>query len=359
MTRHWRVLGEIDDGAKGVVRVGVRARTPGARVSAACALLASSALSSRLAEAQSPTPDAFTLEWIAPPGCPDQAAVTASIRELLRARPEPQRRTLRARAAVENDGEAWTLRVRTGDGDEDRERVVPGADCAELADAAAVIVALAVDTALHERPPPPAPLPASAAPVPTRPPAPGEADQAAAPAERPGPAVVASAGVFGAFDAVALPAPAPGLGVEIGVGLGRLGIAAHGTWLPSQRATIEGSRAGGDVSLLLGGATLRYRVLRAPLELDAALAFEVGSLHAEAVEAPEVPDVSEGRVLWLAPGAGLRAGYPISPHWVVQLGAMALFPLSRERFVVLGLGEVHRPPVATVRGTIGIEARVW
>jgi hypothetical protein len=257
---------------------------------------------------------------------------------------------------VVHDAGGWTLRVRTAEDEDARERVVSGGDCGELADAAAVIVALAVDPSLHHSPAPSAPLPASR---PSGPGAPAADAPAPPPASAPPPQdarVVLSGAVLGALDAAALPAPAPGLGVDVGVSFGRLGLAAQGAWFPSQRANVEGRTGGGDVSLLLAGAMVRYRLVRAPLELDLAMAFEVGSMHAEAVD---VALLSEGRALWLAPGSGLRAGWPISPTLVAQLGATVLVPVSRERFVVTGLGDVHGPPALTVRGTLGIEARIW
>jgi hypothetical protein len=309
------------------------------------------------AHAQAAGADPFSLEWNAPAGCPDGPAVSASVRELLRARPTAEPRSpLHARASVVHDAGAWTLRVSTAEDDAARERVVSGADCGELADAAAVIVALAVDPSLHDRPAPPVSLPASRPPGPAALAADAPAPPPASPPTTPDARVAVSGAVLGALDAAALPAPAPGLGVEVGVAFGRLGLAAQGAWFPSQRANVEGSTGGGEVSLLLAGALVRYRLIRAPLELDLSLAFEAGSMHAEAVD---VALPSDGRALWLAPGAGLRAGWPITPNLAAQLGATVLVPVSRERFVVTGLGDVHGPPAVTVRGTLGIEARIW
>ncbi|WP_437596080.1 hypothetical protein [Sorangium sp. So ce590] len=87
------------------------------------------------------------LDWIAPGECADRGRVLAEIEQRLgrssEANGEPP---LKARAVVSrNERGSWDLRLTTALGETTRSRELHGETCAELADAAALIIALAID----------------------------------------------------------------------------------------------------------------------------------------------------------------------------------------------------------------------
>ncbi len=89
----------------------------------------------------------FVLDWSAPAGCPEPSAVRATVEGLLGSpRGAGAAGSLAVRATVvrQDDGR-WALTLATVEGRERGERVLEGPTCQAVADAAALIVALAVD----------------------------------------------------------------------------------------------------------------------------------------------------------------------------------------------------------------------
>jgi hypothetical protein len=110
------------------------------------------------------------LGWHAPSECPDEAAARAAIDELLEGRTPPGDRRVVADVAIEPGGRGWRARVRIDDGTSVGERELEAASCDEVGEAAALIVAMAVDPRLAGDSTPGEP-PADEAPIPTPPPA--------------------------------------------------------------------------------------------------------------------------------------------------------------------------------------------
>ncbi len=116
----------------------------------------------------------FTLDWQAPVGCPDGEAVESETTRLLHGAGRNGAPPLQARATVDRSvRRMWRMRLRTGQ--QGPERVVDAATCRELGDAAAFILAAAVDPNTADEaeetapPPPPAPPPKQARPLPATP----------------------------------------------------------------------------------------------------------------------------------------------------------------------------------------------
>jgi hypothetical protein len=84
------------------------------------------------------------LEWLAPAACPDGAAVRARVVDLVGAEAAGQA-MLTARAAVRSQAGGWTMTlVLVHEGGEDR-RTLADRDCGALAEAAALVIAVAID----------------------------------------------------------------------------------------------------------------------------------------------------------------------------------------------------------------------
>lgn len=269
------------------------------------------------------------LAWTAPASCPSREAVLAQIERLAAGPGDASRPPLDARAEVtEHAPDRFELRLSL-DG---VERQLEGRTCAELGEATAVIVAIALDP-----------------------------EARAAPATKPREDISTTSlrlalRAFGALDVAALPAPSPGLGGAVGLSIDDLRIEAFGAWFSDQRALVASNGdAGADVRLVLGGLRGCYTVARDPLEIGACGGFEAGSLSASAVG---VRSPGDGTALWLAPELGVVAAHPFTPQLAIVLDVSVLAPLGREHFELRDVGEVYRPRAVTARTTLGLEFRL-
>jgi hypothetical protein len=130
------------------------------------------------AEAQDTPP--VRLDWVAPPGCPTKSDVLLGV-ELILGRARGTRQAVTARAVVSRAGpERWQVVLTTrATGEPEGERTVNARSCRAVADAAALILALASN-------PESAPLPV-VAPLPTTTPTPPPVGPAIPPTPPPGP----------------------------------------------------------------------------------------------------------------------------------------------------------------------------
>lgn len=337
------------------------------------------ALTSRRARAEVP----IELSWRAPAGCPSEREVWAGVERRLG---QPAGglegpRALQVSAVIERlarPSARWRLTLRTtrlgGPRKGDRgERVVEGASCADLGEAASLIVAMAFDpvaVALTEEraiavpasqpvlppgppvlappphepvmPPPPEPPP----PEPTRP-----APRSARPTSLERPKALVSA--LALVDLGALPEPAPGLGVGLGVGWSRLRVEARfGLW-PSSRRTLASGK-GGELSLASGALAGCVRLLppRARVELASCAGLELGRIEGRGFG---VTSPSAGDALWIAPELGLVGRVAVTPWLGLRLDLRGAAPLARPDFVLSGVGVVHTSSPVVGRFGAGLE----
>ncbi|WP_438010008.1 hypothetical protein WME89_15935 [Sorangium sp. So ce321] len=353
--------------------------------------LAAAALAAPVAEARAGEGAwGVDLDWIAPGACADREPVLAEIEQRL-GRPAAAHggARLKARAeASQNERGSWDLHLTTTLGEATRSRDLHGETCAELASAAALIIALAIDPEAVARGPASAEPGAGAAPgagegaepdqtgapdaVPaadalpeaTSPPAPDPgAPAASAPVEaRPSPGVAPSPGprlrgalrALGVLDTSALPAVAPGAGIAAGALIGPVRVELSIAYFGAQQALIEATTMGGDVWLIAGGLRVCYATRHHAFELGPCAGIEGGVMSAAGfgVAAP-----GSNRALWLAPQLGALATYALSDGVRIPLAVDALLPLVRDDFVLVGIGSVHRIPAATLRASLGVEVR--
>jgi hypothetical protein len=281
------------------------------------------------------------LAWSAPEGCPDRASLEAAIERLL-GEPIAKADRAPARAEVAADAGGFALRVTMG-GDAGRARELRAATCAEAADAAALVIALAWGEGA--RAPPPVAHDAA------RPAREARTTRAAPPAtaER----VRGRLSVLAAFEAGPLPSIAPGFGVALGVSRGPLRGELFGEALLEQRATLEGGAAGGDLALYVAGLRACWSALSTPIELAPCAGLEAGGVRGAGFGVPAARSATSP---WLSPFFGLSMEKAFLDPWLAGLRVEALVPLVRERFL-LGSTELHRPSPLAARLELTIGAR--
>jgi hypothetical protein len=224
------------------------------------------------------------------------------------------------------------LSTTTSDGT--GERIIEGPSCQAVADATALIIALAID---------PEAVAAQATLV-----ARAKVRHGRAPAGR----WIARASV--AADAGSLPALSPGLAVAAGWSRTRVRLDLGATYWLDEVATVAGRPAGGRIGL----AAVAFRGCWAPvvrrLELWACAGVEMGSIWgaAEGAAAPR-----SGAAAWIAIPAGLFGAYVVSQVFAVVAQIDLVVPLVRPRFVIEGLGEIFETAPLVLRGLVGLEAR--
>jgi hypothetical protein len=327
--------------------------------------------SHRVAHAQGVS---LSLDWEAPPECPDSAYVRRRVDELF-AGGAPPTAHLDARAtAVRGADRRYHVTLRTVRSGTVGERRMEGASCRSLADALALVIALTIDpsratgsgasspadSTSEPASESPSSAPSAPAPAPTSAPVPASAPASApAPAPAPVPAPAprwqwsASAGAVA--DDGSLPGIALGVGLRALAMLGPAAIETYASALPGQVGTVPGSPAdGGTFRLVLGGARACYAPLRGHLDLAACAGLELGWLHADGlgVHYPQGADS-----LWAAGSLGLRASQQIAGSLRLALDLSVGDPWRRDRFVLDGIGLVHQASPVVGRAYLGPELR--
>lgn len=316
-------------------------------------------------------PAEYELRWSAPAGCPDASAVEARIAALTQGRPDGEG-TLEVEGEIEGEGEGYTLRLSTSLRGTTGTRELSARACSDLAESAALVVAVTLDPALagastEPEPVEPEPVEPSATggvPEPMASAATGErvveaesSDESAAPAPPPDhlearpaiprPSVLLRGGVGPELGAL------PGLTAAL-----RLGVGLHwsharllllGTYLAPRRAEGPGDSAAlyqqGMVSVLTCA-----RISQGPWSLPVCGGVEVGLLRADGRSLPTPRTVSGP---WLGPVA--RVGVARSLGRVglwLELEGVARAVGTR---VVVDQTLAFRPSVGSLRALAGFE----
>ena len=359
-------------------------RLPPARAGIVGALASIAALALVLPTASGQSP-AFSLEWDAPPGCPDQGYVRGEVDRLVEGGGAVPIH-VDARAQVQRAADdRWRVHLVTLRNGATGERDLESTSCRSLADATALIVALTVDperVAAHQAPQPVAPPPpadagppetaapaATAAPPqpapPRPPPAPSTSTSPAPP--RPPPAPSSSPPVplppgrvailpTLAGDVGTLPRPSYGVSLAAAVLLGRLRLEGFGTYWPPESAYLSASTPAGprgDVQLATGGARACIVALPGRLELAACPGLEIGNLHGQGVG---VRAALPADGLWVAATAAGRVTWRLLPNLGLTLDVGLAVPFLRDQ-IILDATTIHQAAVAAGRAAIGPELR--
>ena len=246
---------------------------------------------------------------------------------------------------------AWAVRITLEHPGEaaPHERRIRGATCAEVADAAAVVVAVALAEGVAPRPPAPAAAPTA---IVVTPPA---ADSAEAAPLHDAPALHPGLRVSGGADFASLPAPTFGVETAAVLVFGANRVEARGSlWLPEAAPAAAGVMASARIPLYAAGARYCRALLEGAIDIGGCAGVEVGALRGSS---DGVTHPATGTSPWVAPGLGVLGEWVFAPHLALALGLEGLAPLVRESFQVTGLGELYRPPPITARALFGLETR--
>jgi hypothetical protein len=328
---------------------------PGATVLLAVAVVAITA------RAQTP----LTLDWEAPDGCPTGPSVTRAVEKLIT---QPPPRVLQASATITKRGERWAAEIRTPRG----ERRLDGESCRAVAEAVAMVLALAIDPnaspnaaafAAFDEPDSPAPAPESRAPAPAAPATP--IASTSRPSDRPVPPTETSRekaddalGVLAALFAVGelgmLPQPTLGAALGVGVGAGAWSVEVGPMFLIPRSGSLEDDTSrGGEIGYIGGyaaGCLAPFRSRR----FDVCGAFEVGRIAGSGFG---VTDPLPAEALWLAPALFGAMRVPVAGSFQGEGRLVVAAPLHRPTFELSDLGDVHRPALLSVRGELGFSWR--
>lgn len=308
----------------------------------------------------------FELEWSAPDGCPDQAAVRSTIaRHLGRDVDRELGAGLRVAltAAQQADGLWRTTIAFERAGDTTVRELGDATDCARAVDAAGLVIAIAIDPAVMFEPPvepvpEPAPIPApTPAPTPESTPIPAARRGVAAP-----PPVAEPRPPWALRGAIGL-AAGPGFGeLPRQGGLGRL----HGALMGrAWRVELGGVFTGAPARSLDPG---RITVVRWSVDARGCGIVRGGRrfefVPCGGVEVGQSLAVSSGLVedarrsdAWLGLVAAARAMVVLGPRLALFAEGDLVVPLQRREYRVAGQGVVHR--VGPVVGALlaGVEVR--
>ena len=299
-------------------------------------------------------PQPATVSWRAPAECPSEPEVIRQVEGFLgQPLSAAAKHPLEIRARVagsETSGYQLMLRMQSPQGA--RGRTLKHDDCAKLAEAGALLMAIAIDperAQLRE-----ATQTAASVPPATRP---GN-DQASAPRSEQSrtPIRSVSGGVHLLVGAGALPGVGSGLGAEGAMTLGesfRAMVVVH-YWFDRTKE-LEGTSGASAELGMLSGSLRGCWLWPGRWELAACLGPELGQMRGSGHEL-QVERSANDR--WFAAALDLRLGYLPAPWLRLTLGGEAAAAVERPRFGVEGFGEVHRPEPWALRGRVGLAFRL-
>lgn len=289
--------------------------------------------------------DGLKLTWMAPAGCPSGEDVrTATLRGADTGSVRGSG-VLEADARVEQQqANGWKVRLRTRRGTSTGERDIEASTCNGVADATALVLALALV------PPGMAPIEPStpAAPSAPRP----EKDVVVRPAATTSSHALALGAAL-AGDASTLPATAVGGSLSIGWTPGRFRLEADARRWASQSQTVTGSDAGARFTLTSVGGRGCWAALRTrSFDLSPCAGADVHVVDAQGFGA----DANRSAAAqWTTIAGGALGRVPVTSWLALRARVEAFVPLSRPTFVVDGEGPVHRPPTVGAAASFGAE----
>ena len=309
-----------------------------------------------------PPPPSVELSWHAPAGCPEQDALERQVAELQVNRPAPAKPP-RVAFRIEQRGDRWHLIGEISGTTNSGHRELSAASCAELAEAAVLITAIAIDPDRHRDentvvPPPVVPVlpPPVAAPSPAAPVLPPPAQSPPeAPATRRRPSALL--GLAAGLGLGALSAPTGLLRLALGLRSERWSLAlAQDFWLPRTIDAPSTPELGGRFWLTATG--LRgCGILRAgPLEVPLCAMIAAGVMFGQGIG--DLREARHRRSPWLAVAAGPGLRVPLGRRLGLLFSAELLAILARPRFEITDRGVLCCGAPVGGQFTGGIELRL-
>ena len=288
-------------------------------------------------------PPGLEIDWQAPAGCPDQAAIRRYVAQVI-ANTEDAASAMRARAVVSRisvDRWAADLTVRSSAGEESA-RSLEGPTCDAVSEAAALVIALAIHSSASAQ----SPVPPAAHPERETEAGPSSASQV----DRDRRPLVA-AGLAG--DVGSLPGPAYGARLAVGWTLAGIRWEPFAAYFARKRATVEGrDTVGADFALAAAGLrgcySLSGRVVGLAPCLGAGLDW-IGGAGFGSREPRQAANFSATVAgAWVA---SFHLTDMVSPRLEIE----AVAALRRAQFVVSGAGTVYTEAPVALRGAVGME----
>jgi hypothetical protein len=292
------------------------------------------------------------LDWVAPDGCPDAAHVELEVERLLADVSVAGGPYLEADAQVRQDQTGvWNVELRTRGRQGPGLRRVSAESCRALADATALILALAIDPdrvardrAAEQPPAPPRAL------APAQPTPPHE------PTSRPALRFAASGAAL--VDVGTLPTPAPGVAATLAASPRALPFLRTevGARLFRNEAAASPATRSGTFSLRTfdaGGCVITPAVR---LEIGACATGELAWVSARGLSESAI---YSGNAAWLVLRARATLAYSWSSAWAIRADAGGGLNVSRPEFLSAGAqpGVIHRVARYDGRSALGIELR--
>ncbi|MBZ5715813.1 hypothetical protein [Nannocystis pusilla] len=351
-----------------------------------------------LAPGSAPAPTMPEVRWEAPAGCPDEAAVRAQIAGLLARAPAGTGGAAQVTLRVESlPGGRWRLDATITSPEGQGRRSLEGDRCEALAEAAALLTAIAAAPGLQGGPTPapgvqeglppapgsqegPAPGPGvqeGLLPAPQVPPPVPEVDAgelepelpavdrepeppaapAPGPAKRPPRALRATLGLGVGVGAGALPGPTALLRAAAGVRGRRWAVLlSQSFWLPRDFPAAGDERVGGRMWLAATGVRACGIVGKGRVEAPLCAGVEVGALRGRGIG--ELMASRRATSAWAAASAGPGLHVRVAPRVALTASAELLVMLTRVRFEVTGRGAICCTSPVGVAGTAGLEVRL-
>lgn len=322
-----------------------------------------------------------SVAWEAPPGCPGQTVLRRQVEALLgRSLSAPFHRRVDVRGTVKRVDDRFTLEITGVAEGAPFQRDLVDVSCSALTEAAALILALAIDPSAVGAPLPPQPDRSLDPPHPIKPPREEPLPEEPLPKEplpaEPPPPLEPPPSVASARSGPRLPfgIPWPRLGVFVeGALAGRVrpgigGSVAVGWAVFWRYFRVEGHAAYGfgrgrpapagrlDVSLISVSGRACPTIPVSGLEVPLCLGLEGGQIRFDPVE---IPGAEPGRGFWGA--AVVSGGLAWAPleALAVRARAEAIVSVFRPAYETAATGEIHRPSLLAGRGILGLEVRFF
>jgi hypothetical protein len=156
-------------------------------------------------------------------------------------------------------------------------------------------------------------------------------------------------------EAGALPGVGPGAAVSGGIRGTSYRVGLGALLLTSRRAESAVAGAGANLRFFSVGPSGCFTVggLSGP-GVEGCAGLEVGKISGEGVGEPIL---ETGSAWWAAASASGALIWPLFGGLAGRVELQAALPLVRPRFVIGGIGELHRPSPVTGRGALGLEWR--
>jgi hypothetical protein len=312
-----------------------------------------------------PGPPPFELLWNVPSGCPNADWLRDNVERHLSVTGGNERQSVAVEGRIrENEDNDWALDLAITDARGSGSRRLEAATCEELAEAAALIVAISIDPRLAE-PEPPVDDAKPTEPEPEEPPqeaspAPWDNPLEPVPLERetaePGPELRLGLRALGGIDVNVLSSIGPTLGLGFGVMWPRWRLDLTGIyWTPTEAAAEDLDDVGGVFQLWAFG--LRgARVLHAhAFEFPLAVGLELGAMHGRGQGEGLRSD--QAAAFWGAALAGAGVAWEVTRLLALWLQFDGILAMSRPEFETDQGTLVYRSSAGGARLMAGVEAR--